>query len=79
MFIVPASMGVQEAGLIALGALLGVSGPAAVALSLAKRLREIVFGLPVLIGWQWYEGRRRRALAATQASIAAAGQRQLKS
>ena len=79
MFIVPASMGVQEAGLIALGALLGVSGPAAVALSLAKRLREIVFGLPVLIGWQWYEGRRKRALAATQASMADAAQRQLKS
>ena len=78
MFIVPASMGVQEAGLIALGALLGVSGPAAVALSLAKRLREIVFGLPVLIGWQWYEGRRRR-VAVAQASIADAAQRQLKS
>jgi putative membrane protein len=79
MFIVPASMGVQEAGLIALGALLGVSGPAAVALSLAKRLREIVFGLPVLLGWQWYEGRRRRAPAAAQATMADAAQRQLKS
>ena len=50
MFIVPAGMGVQEAGLIAFGALLGVSGPAAVALSLAKRMREILFGLPALLG-----------------------------
>jgi putative membrane protein len=79
MFVVPASMGVQEAGLIALGALLGVSGPAAVALSLVKRLREIVFGLPVLLGWQWYEGRRARALAATQATSAQSALRQLKS
>jgi putative membrane protein len=79
MFVVPATMGVQEAGLIALGALLGVSGPAAVALSLAKRLREIVFGLPVLLGWQWYEARRARALAATQATIADSAERHLKS
>jgi putative membrane protein len=79
MFVVPATMGVQEAGLIALGALLGVSGPAAVALSLTKRLREIVFGLPVLLGWQWYEARRARALAATRATIADSAERQLKS
>jgi putative membrane protein len=63
IFIVPAGMGVQEAGLIAFGALLGVSGPAAVALSLAKRMREILFGLPALLGWQWFEGRHALALA----------------
>jgi putative membrane protein len=63
VFIVPAGMGVQEAGLIAFGAMLGISGPAAVALSLAKRLREILFGLPALLGWQWFEGRHALALA----------------
>jgi uncharacterized membrane protein YbhN (UPF0104 family) len=64
MFFVPAGMGVQEAGLIVLGALLGISGPAAVALSLAKRAREIVFGLPALVGWQSFESWHARALAA---------------
>jgi hypothetical protein len=29
-----------------------------VALALAKRLREFVFGVPVLVSWQWAEGRR---------------------
>ncbi len=57
VFVVPAGVGVQEAGLIACGALLGISGPTAVALSLAKRLREILFGLPALLGWQWLETR----------------------
>jgi putative membrane protein len=70
VFIVPAGMGVQEAGLIAFGALLGVSGPAAVALSLAKRMREILFGLPALLGWQWFEARHALALAAAPASKA---------
>jgi putative membrane protein len=63
VFVVPAGMGVQEAGLMAFGALLGVGGPAAIALSLAKRLREILFGLPALLGWHWLEGRHARARA----------------
>jgi len=67
VFIVPAGMGVQEAGLIALGALLGISGPAALALSLAKRMREILFGLPALLGWQWFEA--RHALVLTVAPL----------
>ncbi len=70
VFVVPAGMGVQEAGLIAFGAMLGISGPAAVALSLAKRLREILFGLPALLGWHWFEGRHARALAAAPATEA---------
>jgi putative membrane protein len=79
MFIVPGGLGVQEAGLIALGALLGVSGQAAVALSLAKRAREIVFGLPAMLGWQWFESRHARASAATQAAITLSAQQPLKS
>jgi len=58
IFLVPAGLGVQEAGLVALGALLGVNGPTALALSLVKRVRELLFGVPVLLGWQWYEARQ---------------------
>jgi putative membrane protein len=56
-FVVPAGLGVQEAGLIGAGLLVGVSPEAALALSLAKRMREIVFGVPALVAWQWLEGR----------------------
>ncbi len=58
VFLVPAGLGVQEAGLIAFGHLLGVSSEAALALSLVKRMREILFGAPALLAWQWLEGRR---------------------
>jgi hypothetical protein len=50
-FIVPAALGVQEVGLIGVGHLLGVGGDVAIALSMAKRMREIVFGLPALAAW----------------------------
>ncbi len=58
VFLVPAGLGVQEASLIGFGALLGVSGELALALSLAKRMREILFGVPALLSWYWMEGRK---------------------
>ena len=61
IFLVPAGLGVQEAGLIGVGYLLGVGADLALALSLAKRMREIVFGVPALICWYWSEGRRAMA------------------
>jgi putative membrane protein len=58
VFLVPAGLGVQEASLIGFGALLGVNGELALALSLAKRMREILFGVPALMSWYWMEGRK---------------------
>jgi putative membrane protein len=58
VFLVPAGLGVQEASLVGFGALLGVNGEIAMALSLAKRMREILFGVPALLSWYWVEGRR---------------------
>ena len=52
-FVVPAGLGVQEAGLIGVGHVLGLGSDVALALSLAKRMREILFGLPALAAWQW--------------------------
>ena len=57
-FLVPAGLGVQEASLVGFGALLGIGGELALALSLAKRMREILFGVPALLSWYWVEGRR---------------------
>jgi putative membrane protein len=56
-FVIPAGLGVQEAGLIGAGLLVGVGIDAALALSLAKRMRELLFGLPALIAWQVIESR----------------------
>jgi putative membrane protein len=58
VFLVPAGLGVQEASLVGFGALLGINGDLALALSLAKRMREILFGTPALLSWYWMEGRR---------------------
>lgn len=57
IFMVPAGLGVQEAGLIGVGHVLGLGSELAVALSLVKRMREILFGVPALAAWQWGEAR----------------------
>lgn len=57
-FFVPGGLGVQEGGLVVLGALIGVPPDTALALSLIKRVREIVLGLPGLAVWQMAESRR---------------------
>jgi hypothetical protein len=46
---------VQELGLVAVGYVLGIGSDAALALSLAKRMTRIVFGVPALLAWQWTE------------------------
>jgi putative membrane protein len=62
-FVVPAGIGVQEAGLVLFGQALGISSELALAVSMAKRIREVLCGLPSLMSWQWMEGRRLRGLA----------------
>ena len=63
VFFVPGALGVQETGLVLIGAWIGLPADAAIALSLAKRFREIVIGLPALASWQWVEiGRMQRKL-----------------
>ena len=63
VFFVPGALGVQETGLVLIGGLIGLPADVAIALSLAKRFREIAVGLPALASWQWVEiGRIRRKL-----------------
>jgi putative membrane protein len=59
-FVVPAGLGVQEAALMLFGHALGISGELALAVSMAKRMREVLCGLPSLLSWQWSEGWRVR-------------------
>jgi putative membrane protein len=57
-FAVPGGLGVQEAGFVLIGGLFGVAPDQAIAISMLKRLRELGFGVPGLLGWQWLEARR---------------------
>ncbi|ACO78271.1 hypothetical protein AvCA_20680 [Azotobacter vinelandii CA] len=61
IFIVPAGLGVQEGGLVLFGSLIGVPADVSIALSLVKRVREVGFGVPALLAWQWAEMRQLRA------------------
>ncbi|MBL6749937.1 MAG: flippase-like domain-containing protein [Nevskia sp.] len=71
-FFVPAGLGVQEAGLVVFGSMAGIGNDVAISLSLAKRMRELLFGVPALLSWQWVEGTRlklallRKAAAPTE-------------
>jgi putative membrane protein len=58
---VPASIGIQEAGYAALMPLFGLGPEVGLAVSLIKRARDIVVGVPVLLSWQVFEGRHALA------------------
>jgi putative membrane protein len=60
-FPVPAALGAQEGGFLLLGAALGIAPPLSLALSLTKRARELIVGLPALGAWAWLEGRSRKS------------------
>jgi putative membrane protein len=51
-FPVPGALGVQEGGFVLLGGIFGLSPELSLALSLAKRVRELLLGIPGLIVWQ---------------------------
>ena len=57
-FVVPGALGVQEAGFILVCGLFQIHPDTAIALSMVKRVRELLVGVPGLIAWQWSEGKR---------------------
>lgn len=63
-FFIPGSLGVQEGGYLLLARLIGLPPEAALALSLAKRARELLLGLPGIVYLHFAEkGWQRRRLA----------------
>ncbi len=64
-FAVPAAVGVQEGGYVALGAVFGLGPEIGLALSLLKRAREVLLAVPALLAWKLIELRawRSRSLA----------------
>jgi len=69
-FLVPVNAGVQEAGYAGLGAVFGVPPEVSLGVSLVRRGRDIVVGVPILLVWQLIEMRHLRRVAAEQASVA---------
>jgi putative membrane protein len=63
-FAIPGALGAQEGGLIALCAIFDIPAEAAIAMSLIKRVPDLVFGIPSLLGWQILEGQALRGRAA---------------
>lgn len=61
-FPVPAGLGVQEGGFVLVGALFGIEADVAIALSLVKRVPDIVLGIPSLLYWQTLEAKRSTVL-----------------
>jgi putative membrane protein len=57
-FVIPAGLGVQEAALVVFGRTFGIDAELALAVSMAKRVREILLGVVSLLSWQWMEGRQ---------------------
>lgn len=72
-FLVPVNAGVQEAGYAGLGAIFGVPPEISLGVSLVRRARDIVVGVPILLIWQFVEMRRLRALKRVAAEGAAGG------
>lgn len=69
-FAIPGALGVQEGGYVLLCGLVGVPADTALALSLTKRARELLLGLPGLLDWQIHEGRQlRHQLRARRAEL----------
>ena len=60
-FLVPVNAGVQEAGYAGLGAIFGVPPELSIGVSLVRRARDVVVGVPILLLWQYLEVRRLRA------------------
>jgi glycosyltransferase 2 family protein len=56
-FFVPGALGIQEGGYVLLCGLFGLSPGAALALSLARRARDLLLAALVLPSWQWLESR----------------------
>jgi putative membrane protein len=57
-FLIPGALGIQEGGYLVIGGMLGLTPQLALALSLTKRVRAFLLGIPGLVAWQIAEGRR---------------------
>ena len=70
-FLVPVNAGVQEAGYVGLGAIFGIPPDLSLGVSLVRRARDIVVGVPILLIWQFVEMRRLRTAKRLNSNVPA--------
>src|SRR5262252_94816 len=58
-FFVPGALGIQEAALVMVCGLVGLSPETAMLIAIVKRLRDVILGVPALGIWHWVERRPR--------------------
>jgi len=58
VFFIPGAVGLQEGGYVLVGAALGLPPDLALAVSLLKRGRELINGIPALLAWHFSESER---------------------
>jgi putative membrane protein len=58
-FAIPGALGIQEGGYVMVCSAFGLPAEFGIALSLMKRLREVILGVPALVAWQLCETRLR--------------------
>ncbi|EHD13591.1 hypothetical protein CIN_17830 [Commensalibacter intestini A911] len=59
-FLVPANMGIQEGAYVIIGAIFGIDPSLSFGLSILRRARDLIIGIPVLLLWQLGEIRYLR-------------------
>ncbi len=57
-FAIPGALGIQEAGFLVFGGMLGLPREIAAALAVIRRCRDILFYAPGLVAWQVFEGKK---------------------
>ena len=65
-FFLPAALGAQEGGYLLGARAIGLASAVGVGVSIIKRIRDILFGLPAIGWWQVREVRKKRERAAAQ-------------
>ena len=69
-FAIPGALGIQEGGYVMVCGAFGLPADLGIALSLMKRLREVILGIPALVAWQHCQTRLRASKAVPVRSVA---------
>jgi putative membrane protein len=54
-FFTPGALGIQEGAYVLIASVFGLSGEATLSLSLLRRAKDLVIGIPAVLAWQWSE------------------------
>jgi putative membrane protein len=61
-FMTPGALGIQESAYVLIASVFGLSAEAALSLSLLRRAKDLVIGIPAVLTWQWSELAAKKSL-----------------